>query len=82
MRQGAQGWCTGMTLRDGMGREVGGWMGNTCAPMADSCQKPDFVWQNPPQYCKVISLQLKLIKKKKQRPYFTNKGLVKAMVFQ
>ena len=26
MRQGAQGWCTGMTLRDRMGREVGsGW---------------------------------------------------------
>ena len=24
MRQGAQGWCTGMTLRDGMGWEVGG----------------------------------------------------------
>jgi len=24
MRQGAQGWCTGMTLRDGMGKEVGG----------------------------------------------------------
>ena len=23
MRQGAQGWCTGMTLKDGMGREVG-----------------------------------------------------------
>ena len=23
MRQGAQGWCIGMTLRDGMGREVG-----------------------------------------------------------
>ena len=25
---------------DGMGREVGGWfrMGNTCTPMADSCQ--------------------------------------------
>ena len=23
MRQGAQGWHTGMTLRDGMGREVG-----------------------------------------------------------
>ena len=21
MRQGAQGWCTGMTLRDGMGKE-------------------------------------------------------------
>jgi len=28
-----------MTLRDGMGREVGERvrMGNTCAPMADSC---------------------------------------------
>ena len=40
MRQGAQGWCTGMTLRSGMGREVGGGfrMGNTCTPMADSCQ--------------------------------------------
>ena len=40
MRQGAQGWCTGMTLRDGMGREVGGGfrMGNTCIPMANSCQ--------------------------------------------
>ena len=24
MIQDAQGWCTGMTLRDGMGREVGG----------------------------------------------------------
>ena len=22
MKQGAQGWCTGMTLRDGMGTEV------------------------------------------------------------
>ena len=40
MRQGVQGWCTGMTLRDGMGREKGGGfrMGNTCTPMADSCQ--------------------------------------------
>jgi len=40
MRQGAQGWSTGMTLRDGMVREVGeGFrMGNTCTPMADSCQ--------------------------------------------
>ena len=39
MRQGAQGWCTGMALRDGMGREVGeGFrIGNTCTPMADSC---------------------------------------------
>ena len=38
MRQGTQG--TGMTLRVGMGREVGGGfrMGDTCTPMADSCQ--------------------------------------------
>ena len=37
---GAQGWCTGMTQRDGMGREVGGGfrMGNTCKSMADSYQ--------------------------------------------
>ena len=36
----AQGWCTGTTQRDGMGREVGGGigMGNTCKSMADSCQ--------------------------------------------
>ena len=24
MRQGARDWCTGMTLKDGAGREVGG----------------------------------------------------------
>ena len=32
-------WCTGMTWRDGMGREMGGGfrMGNTCAAVADSC---------------------------------------------
>ena len=35
----ACGWCTGMTQRDDMGREVGGGfgMGNTCTPVADSC---------------------------------------------
>ena len=40
MSQSAQGWCTEMTLKDGMGRGVGGGfrMGNTCTPMADSCQ--------------------------------------------
>ena len=38
--QDAQGWCTGMSQRDGMGREVGGGlrMGNTYTPMADSSQ--------------------------------------------
>ena len=36
----AQGWCTGKTQRDGMGREARGGMemGNTCKSMADSCQ--------------------------------------------
>ena len=55
MIQSAWGWCTGMTQRDGMGREVGGGvrMGNTCTPMADSCQ----CMEKPIQYCKVISLQ-------------------------
>ena len=40
MRQGTQGWCTGTTLKDWMEREVGGGfrMGDTCTPMADSCQ--------------------------------------------
>ena len=49
--------CTGMTQRDGTGREEGGGfrMGNTCTPMADSCQ----CMTKPIQYCKVISLQLK-----------------------
>ena len=34
----AWGWCTGMTQRDGIGREEGGGfrMGNTCIPVADS----------------------------------------------
>ena len=56
---GAHGWCPGITQRDGMGREVGGVfrMGNTCTPMADSLN----VCQKPPQYCKVISLQLNYI---------------------
>ena len=57
MIQNAWGWCTGMTQRDGMGREMGGRfrMGNTCTPMADSSQ----YMAKPIQYCKVISLQLK-----------------------
>ena len=34
----AWGWCTGMTQRDGIGREVGGGfrMGSMCTPMACS----------------------------------------------
>ena len=63
MRHGAQGWCTGMTLRDGMVREVRGRirMGNTCTPWLIHVN----VWQKLPQYCKVISLQLKYQKKDK-----------------
>ena len=40
MKPGIQSQCTGTTLRDGMGREVGAGfrMRNTCTPMADSCQ--------------------------------------------
>ena len=40
MRQGAQGWCTGIAMKDGMGRDVGGGVQdvNTCTPKADSCQ--------------------------------------------
>ena len=53
--------CSGLVhwddQRDGMGREVGGGfrMGNTCAPVADSCQ----CMAKPIQFCKVISPQLK-----------------------
>jgi len=57
MRQGAQVQCTGMTLRDGTGKEVAGGfrMGKTCTPLGDSCP----CMAKPIQYCKVISLQLK-----------------------
>ena len=67
MRLGAQGQSPGMTLRDGTGKEVGGGftMGNTCTPMADSCQ----CMAKPRQYCKVISLQLKYINFKKLNIY-------------
>ena len=65
----AQGWCTGKTQRDEMGREAGMGieMGNACKSMADSCQ---CMAKKPLQYCKVISLQLiKIngIKKKKMK---------------
>ena len=65
MRQGAQSQCTGTTLRDGMGREVeGGFrMGTHIHPWLIHVN----VWQKPPQYCKVISLQLKEINKLKKK---------------
>ena len=55
VRQGAQGWCTGMTLRDGMGREGGSGWGTHVQPRLIHVN----VWQKPLQYCKVISLRLK-----------------------
>ena len=93
MRQGVQGWCTGMMLRDGMGREVGAGfrMGNTCTSVADSFQ----FMAKPLQYCKVISLQLKYINflkdsiacnwKEKKESYFRScydKGRVKRVAVQ
>ena len=47
----AWGWCTGMTQRDGVGREEGGGfrMGSTCIPVEDSFQ----YLAKPIQYCKV-----------------------------
>ena len=45
------GWCTGMTQRDGMGREEGGGfrMGNTCIPVVD----PFRYLAKLIQYCKI-----------------------------
>ena len=57
MRQGAQGRSTGMTLRDGMGREVGGGSGG--GTHVYSWLIHVNVWQKTLQYCKVISFLLK-----------------------
>ena len=47
MIQGTWGWCTRMTLKDGLGREGGsGW--ETCTLMADPYQ----CMAKPIQYCK------------------------------
>ena len=62
----AQGWCTGMTQRDGMEREGGGGirMENTCKSMADSCQ----CMAKTTTILQVISLQLiKINGKKRER---------------
>ena len=59
MSQGAQGWCTGTTQRDGMVREVGG--GSGWGTHVNPWLIHVNVCQNPLQYCKVISLQLKQI---------------------
>ena len=57
-KQGTQSWCTGIPQRDGVGREVGEGFGmGTHVPLW--LIHVDEAWQKPPQYCKVISLQLK-----------------------
>ena len=63
----AQGWYTGKTQRDGMGREAGGgiWMGNTCRSIADSFQ---CMAKTTTLYCKVTGLQLIKINEKKKKP--------------
>ena len=58
MIQDAWGWCTGMTQRDGMGREEVGRgfkMGNTYTPMVDSSQ----CMAKPIQSCEVKKTFLK-----------------------
>ena len=59
LRQGAQGWCSGMTPRDGMGGrwEGGSGWGTHVHPWLIHVN----IWQKQLQYCKVISLQLKYI---------------------
>ena len=67
----AQGWCTGMTQRDGMGREAGGGLGwgTHVNPWLIHIN----VWQKPLQYCKVTSLQLiKINGKKKKESLWSN----------
>ena len=63
----AWGWCTGMTQRDGMGREVGGVSGWGTHVRVFISMIYVNVWQKPLQYCKVISLQLIKINGKNKR---------------
>ena len=60
----ARGWCTGMTQRDGMGREVGG--GSGWGTHVNPWLIHVNVWQKPLHYCKVISPQLIKINEKKR----------------
>ena len=55
--QDAWGWCTGMIQRDDMGWEVGGGftIGNSCTPVADSCQ----CMAKPIQHSKVKKIKNK-----------------------
>ena len=61
----ARGWCTGMTQRDGWG---GRWEGGSgWGTHVNSWLIHVHVCQKPPQYCKVIGLQLiKIIGEKRK----------------
>ena len=56
---GTQSWCSGTTQRDGVGSEGGG--GSGWGTHVHPWLIHVYVWQKPPQYCKVIILQLKQI---------------------
>ena len=59
MRQAAQGWCTGMTQRNGMRREVGG--GSRWGRHEHPWLIHVSVWHKPLQYCKLIAAAAKLL---------------------
>ena len=52
----ARGWCTGKTQRVRVEREVGG--GSGWGTHVNPWLIHVNVWQKPPQYCNLISLQL------------------------
>ena len=56
-----------MIQRDDMGWEVGGGfrIGNSCTPVADSCQ----VWQNQYSIVKQNKVKIKIKKKERNRQY-------------
>ena len=68
--QDAWVWCTVMIQRDDMGRVVGGGfrIGNSCTPVADSCQ----CMAKPIQYCKVKNKEKK--KERKKESIIMNKA--------
>ena len=53
----ARGWCTGVTQRDGMGREVGGGWETGWGTHVNPWLIHVSARQKPLQYCRVISLQ-------------------------
>ena len=58
MKQGTQSWCSVTTQSDRVGREVGGGVQDGGTHVYPWLIHVD-AWQKPPQYRKVIILQLK-----------------------